>query len=113
MQKGHATVDDVITGISQAPLDLSLRNQLSDVVRQNAEWINARLNTAAYKPPGDNYEGVVTYEITSFLHPLLQKQSIPVVCLEDTWKHIYEAIGGRRPVQYEAPPTVAGSNSDR
>ena len=94
----------VIKGILESPLEFAVKQALMGAVNTSQEEI--RMPNLRYLAPEQLHP--VYYALTeSIMHrvidPVLLEHNVPAINGRDTWFHIYEKLGGTKPVTYSVP----------
>ncbi len=94
-------LEEILWGIDKSPLPSGLKAEMKKKVFGETEKLRTALAKRVFSAPEVNLEGEITDYIMSLVAPLLQKEQIPQPYGRDTYRHIYQAIGGRNPLNYE------------
>lgn len=100
-QKESKGTDLILLAIEKSPLTSDVKQKVGEVVRQNSAELNRLAYEAKYRAPETDFESEITASVGMMIQPVMAESSVPLPNGRNTIRHIYQALGGRRPVQYE------------
>lgn len=96
-------LDKILRGIDNSPLDDEVKEVAKEVIKYGllcVEKISQRYATEEMIQ-GDDYIGMATQNIIDLLSPGFLKMGVPGPNGNDTFRHIYRALGGKNPLNWE------------
>jgi hypothetical protein len=106
MERGdYCSVAGIVEGINRSPLRDDVKRDAIAAVRVNSEWFDLLFEHGKCKAPEQNYEGVVVWHgsgsVMETLTPVFKKHDVAPTHGRDALRHVYRAVGGRGPLEFE------------
>jgi len=114
-QKKPITIDTLLNAVEFSPLNPDIRRSVRQIITGNRALLESMIKKAPFRAPEQDFEGEISTRIMELIGPALSDYKVPDAHGRNTFRHLYQALGGKQPVQYEpldySGPSWAGTGA--